>query len=143
MPEPFSFSLGRTHYREKPVLCDHRRQDTSPKPLRDTSSTGGRVPSEKQLFNLLYQHQLHNRNKNGQHSTAKYQLNIGVYTLVVIASCHANFTGANRRPSTQAALLARFSKLASPSKKPRTMPGLFFLKLRGDQYPATSGPLNL
>jgi hypothetical protein len=86
---------------------------------------------------------LHNRNKNGQHFTAKYQLNIGVGALAVAAPHQANFAGTNQRPNMQAASLARFSKLASQSKKPRTIPGLFLLKLRGGQYRVTNGPLNL
>ena len=54
--------------------------------------------------------------------------------LAVIASCQASFT-ATGVPAAQ--------RLASQNKKPRTMPGLFLLTLRNDQYRATSGPLNL
>ena len=63
-------SLGRTStLGEKQIPRDPYLTDDSPP---DSSSTGGRVLSERPLLSPFCRDQLHNRNKNRQRATAKY-----------------------------------------------------------------------
>jgi hypothetical protein len=85
------------------------------------------VLSEKPLLSPFCRDQLHDRNKNRQHATTKYRVNIGTLHARGHSIRSGRFHGQeSTAEKCERRLLARFLKLASQNEKPRMMPGLFF-----------------